>query len=147
VLPTLLEKSLERGWRVVVQAARRSGWRRSMRICGPFATTSFLPHGTDREADAREQPIVLTVDDDNPNGATVRFLLDGAGVPATPPLINASCWCSTERIPTRSPPRARAGAKTKAAGFDVTYWQPDEDGAGNARPETARMPHGLQVPT
>jgi len=27
--PTLLEKSLERGWRVVVQAASRSGWRRS----------------------------------------------------------------------------------------------------------------------
>ena len=40
VLPALLEKSLERGWRVAVQARRRSGSRRSMRICGPIATTA-----------------------------------------------------------------------------------------------------------
>ena len=45
-------------------------------------TTAFLPHGTWREAQAREQPILLTVNDDNPNGATVRFLLDGVLLPA-----------------------------------------------------------------
>ena len=31
---------------------------------------------------ASEQPILLTVNDDNPNRASVRFLLDGAAVPA-----------------------------------------------------------------
>ena len=29
----------------------------------------------------REQPILLTVSDHNPNGATVRFLMDGALMP------------------------------------------------------------------
>src|SRR6187200_1189299 len=57
VLPTLLEKSLERGWRVVVQAS------------------------SEERVEAREQPILLTISDDNPNGAAVRFLLDGAPVP------------------------------------------------------------------
>ena len=42
VLPPLLEKSLERGWRVVVQStARKSAPMRSMRICGPIATICF----------------------------------------------------------------------------------------------------------
>src|SRR5437762_7259986 len=82
VLPTLLEKSLERGWRVVVQAASEERIAALDAHLWTFRDDSFLPHGTARDAEAREQPIVLTVDDDNPNGATVRFLLDGASVPA-----------------------------------------------------------------
>ena len=39
---------------------RKSGSKRSMPICGPIATT-FLPHGTCREGDAGEQPVLLTV--------------------------------------------------------------------------------------
>ena len=37
---------------------------------------------THREATADEQPILVTVRDDNPNAAAVRFLVDGAPVPA-----------------------------------------------------------------
>ena len=45
---------------------------------------SFLPHGTWRDAEASQQPIVLTASDHNPNGASVRFLVDGAVMPADP---------------------------------------------------------------
>ena len=34
------------------------------------------------EAEAPQQPVLLTIHDDNPNGAAVRFLVDGAAVPA-----------------------------------------------------------------
>jgi hypothetical protein len=37
-LPPLLEKSLQRGWAVVVQTAPRSVAMRWTGICGPFAT-------------------------------------------------------------------------------------------------------------
>lgn len=40
-LPPLLDKSLERGWRVVVQAGDAERRMRWMRICGPFARTAF----------------------------------------------------------------------------------------------------------
>jgi DNA polymerase-3 subunit chi len=81
VLPTLIEKSLERGWRVVVQVASDERLEALDAHLWTFRDDSFLPHGTWREAEAREQPILLTINDDNPNGAAVRFLVDGAPVP------------------------------------------------------------------
>lgn len=128
VLPTLLEKSLERGWRVVVQAASEERVEALDAHLWTFRDESFLPHGTALDAEAREQPIVLTVDDDNPNGATVRFLLDGAGVPA-----DAAAYQRIVLLFDGEDPDALAAARTrwseaKAGGFDVTYWQPDQDG-------------------
>jgi DNA polymerase-3 subunit chi len=41
---------------------------------------SFLPHGSARDGNAALQPIWLTHRDENPNGATVLVLTDGANV-------------------------------------------------------------------
>src|SRR5690606_39810714 len=38
----------------------------------------FLPHGNKRDGHAARQPIWLTAEDENPNGAQVLFLTDGA---------------------------------------------------------------------
>src|SRR5215471_18070793 len=81
VLPTLIEKSLERGLRVVVQAASEERVEALEAHLWTWRDDSFLPHGTWREAEAAQQPILLTVSDHNPNGATVRFLVDGALMP------------------------------------------------------------------
>ena len=67
VLPPLLEKSLERGWRVVVQTRRRSAPTRSMRILWTYSDDTFLPHATWRDGDAPDQPIMLAVEEGNPN--------------------------------------------------------------------------------
>ena len=82
VLPTLIEKSIERGWRVVVQVASDERLEALDAHLWTYRDESFLPHGTWREAYAREQPVLLTVNGDNPNGASVRFLVDGAPLPA-----------------------------------------------------------------
>src|SRR6266849_6625795 len=113
VLPTLIEKSLERGWRVVVQAASEERVEALDAQLWIFRDDSFLPHGTWREAEASEQPILLTLDGDNPNGAAVRFLIDGAPMPADADAVEAA--------------RAR-WSEGKAKGLDVTYWRPDEEG-------------------
>ena len=128
VLPTLLEKSIERGWRVVVQAASEERVAALDAHLWTFRDDSFLPHGTARDPGAREQPIVLTLEDDNPNGATVRFLLDGAGVPS-----DAAAYQRIVLLFDGEDPDALAAARArwseaKAAGFDATYWQPDEHG-------------------
>ncbi|MGB7078678.1 MAG: DNA polymerase III subunit chi, partial [Xanthobacteraceae bacterium] len=81
VLPPLLQKSLERGWRVVVQASSDERVEVLDAHLWMWRDDAFLPHGTWRDAEASEQPIVLTVGDDNPNGAVVRFLVDGATMP------------------------------------------------------------------
>jgi DNA polymerase-3 subunit chi len=128
VLPALLEKSLERGWRVIVQSASEERVEALDSHLWTFREDSFLPHGTTRDPQPREQPILLTVNDDNPNDAQVRFLIDGAPVPA-----DAAAYQRLVVIFDGEDPDAVAAARTrwneaKAQGFDVTYWQPDDDG-------------------
>jgi DNA polymerase-3 subunit chi len=128
VLPALVEKSLERGWRVVVQAASDERIEALDAHLWVFRDDSFLPHGTWREAEAAEQPVLLTVHDGNPNGAAVRFLLDGAPVPA-----DAGGYQRIVLLIDGNDPEAVAAARERwsegrAKGFEVTYWQADEHG-------------------
>src|SRR5271169_3614475 len=128
VLPALLQKSLERGWRVVVQASSDERVEALDAHLWTWRDDSFLPHGTARDVDAAEQPIVLTASDENPNGATVRFLVDGANM--------AESTAGYERIVMLfdgDDPDAVETARTrwteaKAAGAEVTYWRADERG-------------------
>jgi DNA polymerase-3 subunit chi len=128
VLPALVEKSLERGWRVVVQAASEERVEALDAHLWIFRDDSFLPHGTWREAEASEQPVLLTVHDSNPNGAAVRFLVDGAPVP-----VDAAGYERIVLLVDGNDPDAVAAARErwsegKAKGFEVTYWQADENG-------------------
>lgn len=128
VLPALVEKSLARGWRVVVQAASEERIEALDAHLWVFRDDSFLPHGTWREAEAAEQPVLLTVHDGNPNRAAVRFLLDGAPVPA-----DAGDYERIVLLIDGNDPDAVAAARErwsegKAKGFEVTYWQADENG-------------------
>jgi len=128
VLPTLLEKSLERGWRVVVQTASEERAEALDAHLWTFREDSFLPHGTWREGDAREQPILLTPHDDNPNGARVRFLLDGAPLPADVAAYDRIVLIFNGEDPDAVDAARARWSEAKQNGFAVTYWQPDERG-------------------
>ena len=128
VLPQLLEKSLERGWRVVVQAASDERVDALDAHLWTWRDDSFLAHGTDREAEAALQPVLLTAQDHNPNGASVRFLIDGALLPA-----DAASYQRIVLMFDGEDDEAVAAARTrwaeaKAQGFEATYWQADENG-------------------
>ena len=128
VLPPLLEKSLERGWRVVVQADSEERVDALDAHLWTYDDQSFLAHGTARDAEAAAQPILLTTADHNPNGATVRFLIDGVAMPQ-----DAQSYDRIVLLFDGEDEEAVATARTrwgeaKALGFEVTYWQPDEQG-------------------
>jgi DNA polymerase III subunit chi len=128
VLPTLIEKSLARGWRVVVQTASDERVESLDAHLWTFRDDSFLPHGTWRDPEVREQPVLLTINEDNPNGAAVRFLVEGVPVPA-----NADAYERIILIIDGEDPDAVAAARERwsegrARGFEVTYWQTDEEG-------------------
>ena len=128
VLPTLIEKSIERGWRVVVQVASDERLDALDAHLWTFRDDSFLAHGTWREADAPEQPVLLTVNDDNPNGAAVRFLVDGAPVPPDADSYQRIVLLfDGEDLDAVTAARER-WTDGKAKGFDVTYWQTDDEG-------------------
>ena len=128
VLPPLLERSLERGWRVVVQMASDERIEALDAHLWTYKEDGFLAHGTYRESEADAQPVLLTVHDHNPNAANVRFLIDGAPVPA-----DASAYQRIVLLFDGEDEEALAAARTrwseaKAQGFEVTYWQADENG-------------------
>lgn len=128
VLPPLLEKSLARGWRVVVQGATEERIDALDAHLWTFRDDGFLPHGTWREPDAALQPVLLTVNETNPNGAQVRFLIDGA---AMPPAEEG--YARIVLMFDGDDEGAVASARTqwadvKARGLAATYWQPDESG-------------------
>ena len=128
VLPALLQKSLERGWRVVVQASSEERIEALDAHLWTWRDDAFLPHGTWRDAEAAEQPILLTPNEDNPNGAVVRFLVEGASLPA-----DASSYQRVVLLFDGDDPDALEAARArwseaKSAGFEVTYWQADENG-------------------
>ena len=75
-LPNLLAKSLERGWRVVVQGGDAARLAFMDNHLWTYADDSFLPHGL--EGQGAGQPIWLTTSQDNPNDAGVLMLIDGA---------------------------------------------------------------------
>ena len=128
ILPPLLEKSLQRGWRVVVQGASEERMDALDAHLWTYRDDGFLPHGTWRDGEAAMQPVLLTVNDGNPNAATVRFLIDGAGVPE-----DASAYERIVLIFDGDDEEAVGAARerwteAKAKGFEATYWQPDEQG-------------------
>jgi DNA polymerase-3 subunit chi len=128
VLPMLLERCFQRGWRVILQVASEERVDALDVHLWTYSDESFLPHGTWREAEAGEQPILITIDGDNPNGANVRFLIDGAPVPrdahSYDRIVLLFDGADADAV-AAARERWRAG---KAEGFEVTYWQADDAG-------------------
>jgi DNA polymerase-3 subunit chi len=127
-LPPLLEKSLERGWRVVVQAGSEERIEALDALLWTYNDDSFLPHGTARDHDGGEQPIVLTLGEDNPNQANVRFLLDGVDVPS-----DAGSYQRVVLLFDGDDPDAVTAARAcwqdaRTKGFATTYWRQDAHG-------------------
>lgn len=132
VLPQLLEKSLERGWRCVVQASSMERVEALDQLLWTYDDASFMPHGTDRQPDPARQPILLTTGEANPNAAAVRFMVDAASIPdsgAYQRVIHIFDGDDPDQID-----RARSEWRAaKAAGHDVAYWQQTEEGRWQRR--------------
>jgi DNA polymerase III subunit chi len=127
VLPSLLEKTRERGWRAVVQARSEAQSRQLDDWLWTYSEQSFLPHGLAQEATAARMPIVLTHGMDNPNRADVRFLLDGAvaeGAQGYRRCVHLFDGSDAEVLRQMRSEWKRV----KALGLQLTYWQHNEAG-------------------
>lgn len=131
VLPTLLEKTLARGWRAVVQAGSTERVEALDQQLWIHGEGSFLPHGTAKSGNAELQPVFLTAEAVNPNRADVRFMVDGASVEALDELLSGykRVVFMFDGNVADELSQARATWKAiKGAGAAATYWQQDGDG-------------------
>ena len=127
VLPELLERTLARGWKAVVQAGTPERIEALDSHLWTYADDSFLPHGSARDGNLDTQPIALTLGEDNPNGAQVRFLVDGAGHADLSSYVRA-VFLFDGREETAVANARQQWKAVKAAGLDATYWQQSEAG-------------------
>ena len=128
VLPDLLQRSLAKGWRVIVETEPFERVEALDAMLWTYQDDSFLPHGTMKNAEPEAQPILLTDSTDNPNKAEVRFFVDAGDVAAHQGyerlvyLFNGNDESAVAR--------ARVQWKAaKAANINATYWQQTETGA------------------
>jgi DNA polymerase-3 subunit chi len=133
VLPPLLEKSLERGWRAVVQSTSEERADALDAHLWTYRDDSFLPHATWRAGDASDQPIVLTVEPGNPNNAKIRFLVDNAALPEDSSSYERLVLVFNGDDGDALTAARSAWTECKSRGFEVTYWQADERGRWQRR--------------
>ncbi len=124
----LLEKAVGAGKRAVV---RSSSEERIAFLNGALWTidaASFLPHGTQKEGQPAKHPVWLTAEIENPNGADVLIITDGAE--ATSYEQYERCLEIFDGNNDQSVIAARERWKAyKEAGCSLTYWQ-QYDGGG-----------------
>ncbi|MAS13440.1 MAG: DNA polymerase III subunit chi [Nitratireductor sp.] len=125
-LPPLVEKSLERGWRVVIQTGSRERCDALDNWLWTWREEAFLAHGTDRDAHPEQQPVLLTDADVNPNGAQIRFFVDGADPTGVDGYERAVVMFDGHDASQLDAARGYWKA-LKSAGHAVTYWQQGPD--------------------
>lgn len=127
VLPSLLEKTLERGWRAVVKSGSQERLDALDMHLWTYKEESFLPHGTKKDGAPAEQPVYLTTEDESPNGASVCFLIEGAETAELARYTRVVEMFDGDDPAAVEHARAR-WKRAKAAGCEVTYWQQSANG-------------------
>ncbi len=130
-LPQLLAKCLERDWRVVVEVGDTERLAELDAHLWTFSDASFLPHAAQGDARPDRQPIFLATGNDNPNGAAVRFFVEGAE-PDEDTALSAYeraivMFDGADQVAVSN---ARTLWKTlRGGGHDLSYWKQSEAGA------------------
>jgi DNA polymerase-3 subunit chi len=128
VLPQLVEKSLGKAWRVVVQVTTRERLAALDEWLWSFDEASFLPHATDEDGDPAAQPVLLTMGEGNPNGAAIRFLTEGAPFPDDAESYERIVLLFDGNDPEAVAAAREAWRSVKARGFEATYWRQNDAG-------------------
>ena len=127
VLPGLLEKTLERGWRAVVRAGSRARVEALDAHLWTYRDESFLPHAAG--GDGARQPVWLTDGDDAPNDPQILFLVDGAEAALEAIGSLERCVMIFDGKDEDALARARGFWKAAAgAGHEATYWRQSPGG-------------------
>ncbi len=127
-LPALVEKSLARGWKAVIQCGDDEALERLDECLWTWREDSFLPHATagSTQDDAR-QPVLLTSGDGSENGAEIRFVTGGGRVESPADYKRVVIMFDGHDNAQLEAARAEWRALL-AAGHDLTYWQQNPDG-------------------
>jgi len=130
-LPQLLAKCLQRSWRVVVEVGEPSRIKDLDEHLWTFSDASFLPHAGEGAGHPERQPIWLSATSANPNGAAVRFFVEGA-LPHDDHVLNdyERALLMFDGNNLDAVQNARGVWKTlRDDGHSLSYWRQSDTGA------------------
>lgn len=130
VLPGLIEKSLQRGWRAAVKTDSSERSDALDTLLWTYDDQSFLPHAQLGDGEPKDQPVLITIEEGNPNSANIFFYVGGAYPSDWGSLTDlARVVLLFDGRDENALARARAAWKeAKNAGHDVTYWKESSSG-------------------
>jgi DNA polymerase-3 subunit chi len=127
VLPGLLEKCRERGWRGLVRADDARLLEELDERLWTWRDDAFLAHGRATEPFPERQPILLSETGENLNGAQALFIVDDAELGDTKGYER--CFIIFDGRDEASLTGARERWKAlKQAGADLAYWRQSPEG-------------------
>lgn len=129
----LLEKCLERGWRVLAVSPDPARLSALDAALWTYADGSFLPHGLAdaRDLDPVRQPVLLSGALHNQNAAEALLLMDGADAPSKSGYARCMVLFDGHDEPVRAQARAQY-KRAKDAGLEVKYFQQTDRGGWKA---------------
>ncbi len=132
ILPSLVERTVERGWRAIVQAGTTERLEAVDTLLWTWRDDTFLPHGTAKDGPPADHPVFLTTSSENPNEAAVRFLIDGATIETFKGYLRVVLIFDGHDTAAVETARAQWKA-AKAEGCACTYWQQSDSGRWEKR--------------
>lgn len=129
-LPKLLEKAYATGKKILVKIGNEERVEFLNTHLWSYDETSFLPHGSKKDGNANMQPVWLTSQDDNPNDATILFLVDCAKTDVDKAqsferILNIFDGNNQEALNWSR----EFWKQLKSKGIECYYWQQDDRGA------------------
>lgn len=127
VLPGLLEKTRERGWKALVHVSDPVRLDALDEHLWTWRDDSFLAHGRASESNADRQPILLSESGENLNAAQALFMIDGAEIGVTDGLERCFIIFDGQNDQALTGARERWKA-LKAQGVAMAYWKQSPEG-------------------
>jgi DNA polymerase-3 subunit chi len=131
-LPILLERTLAKGWRAIVQTNNDARVSKLNQDLWAYKPESFLPHGVKSDPDLNSLPIYLTASNDNPNASDVRFFIDGVEMQDILQSVAAPKERAIFLFDGVNEDELKAARDQwrmlKDAGFSLVYYQQSEQG-------------------
>lgn len=135
--PQILEKCVERGWRVTVRTGSPERAEGMNRLLWTYRDDGFLPHGGFADGHAAAQPIYLTSGLETPNEPEVLLLCDGAVADAAEMARYTRALVMFDGHDENAVGAARVAWKSvKDTGLKAVYWAQSDSGGWEKRAET-----------
>jgi DNA polymerase-3 subunit chi len=126
-LPRLVERALAQGRHIVIRAASAERVEHLNALLWSYDEASFLPHGSARDGNPAAHPVWLSDRAENPNGATILFLVDGVEADDLAEF-NRCIDMFDGNDPMAVEAARRRWRQAQTAGHTLTYWQQTEAG-------------------